>query len=72
MTNGQWSDATNGGRTHLKEALEAFRLSHQNSIDMNLPVSSKAYQVATMAVITSCGWIEELISFMEELQTELT
>jgi hypothetical protein len=68
----RWTDATTGGRVHLKEALESFRMCHQSIIDEHLDHTTRAYQVASTACTLSVAWIEDLITFMDELQRELT
>ena len=68
----KWNDPTTGGRAVLKEALESFRISFHRIIAERLDQSSRAYQVACLACTLSTTWLTELMSFMEDLQLELT
>ena len=68
----KWNDPSNGNRALLKEALEGFRFSFDNILDEKLDRSSHAYHVASSACTLSITWIEELMTFMDDLHRELT
>jgi hypothetical protein len=67
-----WDEKDNGWRDKLEEELVSLQSSMEDNIALQFGAGTPAYNLASLSVTRSLGWIRGLEDFMDEYYKELT
>ena len=65
-----WDTQHKGNRDKIIKQLEAFRKSHTRFIQQTVPIDSKIYTIAILALTESIAWVEGLMKFIDDTHKE--